>query len=127
MRLIHLYLWFPMILLAFANAMFRETVLKDHFRELRAEQFSTFTLILFCGLYVLLIFPKLQINTATEAIWLGLLWTILTFLFETLLGKLSGHTWGEIFQNYNISDGHIWPLFLIFLLFLPSLVLFIKR
>lgn len=127
MKMIHLYLWFPMILLAFANAMLRETALKDHLDEFKAQQISTVSLIVFVSLYVLLIFPKLQITSFTQALWLGILWTVLTFIFETALGKVTGRSWQEIFDNYNMASGNIWPLFLIFLLFLPMLIFYLKR
>ena len=127
MRLIHFYLWLPMILLAFANAMMRETILKNYVVELRAHQISTISLMVFCTLYIFFIFPLLKISSVSSAIWLGIYWTLLTFLFETLLGKITGRTWSQIFENYNMNNGHIWPLFLFFLLILPSLVLLVKN
>ena len=122
----YLYFWFPMIVLAFANATLREVILKNHFHELRSNQISTLTLMSFCAIYVFFVFPLLKIGSTAIALRVGLLWMILTFLFETLLGKATGRSWGQIFENYNLSDGHIWPLFLLFLFILPALVLNIR-
>lgn len=123
----YVLLWLPMIGLAFANATLRELVLIKNFAELRAHQLSTLTLMILCAIYGILIFPALHLETSTQALRLGFLWVMLTILFEFALGRLLKHSWAELLRQYQLTSGHIWPLFLVFLLLLPYLLYCIKR
>ena len=120
-------LWLPMVGLAFVNAAMRQLMLMQHFNELRAHQLSTVTLIVFCAIYHMLIFPFLHLESGNQALLVGLLWTVLTVLFEFSLGRLLKHSWTELFQQYNFTTGYIWPCFLLFLLLFPFLLYFFKR
>lgn len=118
----HILLWLPMILIAFANAMLREMVIIKHYSEYHAHQLSTITLIIFCALYVWLVYPMLQIQRPAHAWVIGMLWVLLTVIFEFALGRLTGKSWTFLLENYNLLAGRIWLIFLISLLFLPYLV-----
>ena len=52
MYLRYLVAWFPMIILAFANATIHEAVYKRYVGELAAHQISTLTLGVLVGIYV---------------------------------------------------------------------------
>lgn len=119
-------LWLPMILLAFANASFREVVLIKHFKELRAHQLSTLTLILFVSVYVWFIFPFLEVDSGLKAFLTGFIWVILTILFEFTLGRILKRSWANLFQQYNILSGRIWLVFVLCLLCLPYWVYTIR-
>lgn len=124
---LHLFLlWLPMILIAFANAAFRETVLTKTFSELRAQQLSTLTLILLVSAYVWFIFPFLRIDNGSQAILTGTIWVILTVIFEFSLGRILKQSWISLFQQYNILSGNIWLLFILCLLCLPYWIYIIK-
>lgn len=117
---INLFLfWLPMIMLAFANAGLRETVIIKHFNETRAHQVSTLTLILLVSVYVWFIFPFLGIDSGAKAFLTGLIWVILTILFEFTLGRILKRSWASLFEQYDILSGRIWLLFILCLLFLP--------
>lgn len=120
-------LWLPMIALALANAAIRQLIFIKYFTELRAHQLSTITLMLFCSVYVWLIFSFLNIQKSGQAFRIGLMWMILTIAFEFSLGRLTNHLWTEMLQQYNLLTGHIWPLFLLWLLFLPLLFYVVKK
>lgn len=122
MLLRQILLWLPMIVIAFANAALRELFLNKYFTELRANQFSTLTLILFCSVYIWLVFPSLNIQDQKHALFVGALWTSLTVMFEFSMGLLTHKSWSFMLNNYNLLQGHIWPLFLIWLFFLPVIV-----
>ena len=116
-----------MITLAFANATLREMVLIKSFDELRAHQVSTVTLIFLCTIYVFLVFRWLGIRNSAQALTVGFIWVLLTIAFEFALGKATGKSWEYLFRDYNIAEGHIWPVFLVWLFFLPLLVNRIKN
>lgn len=116
----------PMIGIAFMNAMLRQLVFTRYMNELRAHQLSTITLIIFCSVYVRLIFPYLHIQNLKQVFSAGLLWVVLTVLFEFSFGRLNRRSWPDLLQDYNIIAGRIWPVFLLSLFLLPWLI-FISR
>jgi len=116
-----------MILIAFANATLRELVFVKVFPELLANQLSTLTLILFCALYAWLVWSGLRISSTGEALWAGLVWMILTILFEFLLGRLLNQSWESLLENYNLPAGNIWPLFLMALFLMPPVFYHLKK
>jgi hypothetical protein len=111
-----------MIAIAFLNATLRELIIAKYFNELHSHQVSTLTLLLFCTFYIGLVFPRLHVKKATEALTVGLVWTVCTILFEFGLGILTHHSLKSLIQEYNISEGKIWPVFLVSLLLLPYLL-----
>jgi hypothetical protein len=127
MKISYFLFWLPMIMLAFANAALRQMVFLRFMSEHQAQQLSTLTLTLLCAVYVAFIFPKLQIQSAPQALGLGLLWMLLTTLFEFGLGRFSGKTWAELFANYNLLNGQLWPLFLLCLGLMPWAFFIMRR
>lgn len=120
-------LWLPMIVLAFANATLRELVFVKHFKELRAHQLSTLTLILLCAVYTGALFSLLHIKNTSQALLAGAIWVVLTVLFEFSLGRFVNRTWASLLQDYNIAAGRIWLLFLICLFLMPWLFYGFKK
>ncbi|MGK2860820.1 MAG: hypothetical protein ACSLE0_02740 [Chitinophagaceae bacterium] len=119
--------WLPMIVIAFANATLRQLVFVRYFNELRAHQLSTITLIILCTGYVGFVFPLLNIQSSKQALLIGVMWLVLTILFEFSLGRLTNKTWAYLLQDYDISTGHIWIVFLISLFLLPYLFYVINK
>lgn len=117
----HFLLWLPMIAIAFANATLRELVFAKRFSETVSHQLSTLTLILFCSIYIGLVYAQLEIRNAKQALMIGFVWMMMTVIFEFTLGRLTNKSWEYLFQNYNILTGHIWPVFLLALFLLPYL------
>ncbi|HYF67862.1 MAG TPA: hypothetical protein VD884_06995 [Ohtaekwangia sp.] len=112
--------WFPMVLLGMANGFFRQFVLNNYLDETAARQLSTLTLILLLTVYVYLIYNSLNIRSEAQALWTGVLWMFLTFLFETLLGFfVSGLSMSQIMREYDILEGRLWILVLLSLTCLP--------
>jgi len=120
-------LWIPMIVIAFANATFRQLVFIKYTNELRAHQLSTLTLVVLCSIYVWLIFSNLHVQTSADALLAGGLWVILTVLFEFTLGFLTGRSLPYMLHDYDLSTGRIWPLFLFWLFLLPFLNYVIRK
>lgn len=116
-----LLLWFPMIIIAFVNATLRELVFIRHYSEYRSHQLSTITLIVFCAVYIGLVFPLLGVKNSRQAFLIGLMWVLLTVVFEFSLGRLTNKSWAYLLQDYNLSAGRIWLVFLFCLFLLPYL------
>ncbi|HEY0896126.1 MAG TPA: hypothetical protein VGE15_06205, partial [Sphingobacteriaceae bacterium] len=62
------------------------------------------------------------IQDTRQAWTAGTCWMVLTVIFEFSLGKILRRPWKELLQQYNVIDGQIWPVFLLFLLLLPYLL-----
>lgn len=127
MEIKYLLFWLPMILIAFANATLREMIFVKYFNEIRSHQLSTITLIIFCAFYNWYIFPRLGIQNKKEAFLIGIIWLLLTVIFEFTLGRITNKSWNDLFQNYNLFAGRIWLLFLICLFIFPYLFYLIKN
>jgi hypothetical protein len=100
--------WLPMIVIAFANAALRELVYGEQMEELLAQAVSTLTLEIALGVYIAWVIHTWKPETANEVLRLGLFWSLLTIVFEFSLGRLMGHSWMELFQNYNVMAGRTW-------------------
>ena len=116
-----------MIVLAFANATLRELVFIKHFTMLAAHQLSTITLMLLCSAYIWLVYPNLHLQSFKEALTTGVVWMLLTVVFEFSLGRLTGKSWDYLLRDYNLLAGRIWPVFLFCLLMLPYFVYCVNR
>lgn len=118
--------WLPMIALAFANATLRELIFVKHLNNLRAHQLSTLTLAFLCGFYIWIVFRFLPIRSAGQAFIPGGVWVVLTVLFEFSLGRAVNRSWQSLLADYNLPDGRIWIVFLLFLFFFPYLTFILR-
>lgn len=119
--------WLPMIAIAFANAAIRELLIRKYYSEFRAHQLSTFTLIIFCMGYIKLIFRRLDITSAATALKTGMMWVVLTVVFEVAVGVGSHKTTAEMLQNYHMAAGYLWPLFLLTIGICPFVFYHLRR
>lgn len=120
--------WVPMIFIAIANGIFRESILAGKLDELQAHQVSTITLILLFGIYVWFLFRIWEPDSANHALVVGLLWLLLTVVFEFLFGHyVAGHSWNRLFHDYNILKGRLWILVLIWVTVAPYVVYQIRN
>ena len=57
------------------------------------------------------------------AVLIGFVWLTLTVCFEFLFGHyIAGHSWSRLLEDYNLMAGRLWPLLLVWVTVLPSLV-----
>ncbi|WP_420400943.1 hypothetical protein [Flagellimonas sp.] len=120
--------WFPMVLIAIANGLFREKFLASRLGELQAHQASSATMILLLGVYVWAIFKMWPPTSTIQAIWIGLLWLLLTVLFEFLFGHyIVGHPWEKLLHDYNIFQGRVWILVLVWIAVAPYVIYQLQR
>ena len=113
--------WFPMLIIAIINGAGRDLWYKKYTGELLAHQISTILLIVLFGFYIWLVIARFPPNSAQQAIYIGLLWLLLTLLFEFGFGLARGNTWEKLLSDYNISKGRIWILIPIWTAIAPYL------
>jgi len=103
--------------------MLREFVYKDYVGELTAHQISTITGVILIGFYIRIIWRYLKIYSKKQAIQTGLLWLLLTIVFEFGFGYfVMGHPFSKLISDYNIFEGRVWALFLLWLVLAPYIL-----
>jgi len=117
----YLLSWLPMVLIAVINGTARDLWYKKYVGELKAHQISTITLIILFGFYIHFIIAKFPPSSGKQALYIGLLWLILTLIFEFGLGRLRGNSWSTLLDDYNIIRGRLWVLILIWTALAPYL------
>ena len=117
---IYALFWLGMPLLAILNAVVREKAYKNTLGELAAHQLSTATLIILIGIYTWLISLGWKLESTGQALTAGGIWLVLTVSFEFIFGRLvMKHPWERLFHDYNILEGRVWILALIWTLLAP--------
>lgn len=103
-------LWLPMILIAVLNGTARDLGYKKYLGELLARQLSTIVLIIVFGIYIGFVLQKYPPANLGQSVKIGILWLVLTLLFEFGLGLAGGKSWAELLSDYNILQGKLWVL-----------------
>jgi len=112
--------WIPMPLIGIINGIIREYGYKNLAGEPLAHQISTLTGIILLGLYILFLTKKWRIGSASKAMAVGLIWLVLTVAFEFLFGHfVMKNPWSVLLHDYNILEGRLWPLVLIWIAIAP--------
>lgn len=115
--------WFALAVIAIFNGVIREYTYGKLVSQLAAHQISTFTAIILSGLFVLFMHRMWPIESSNQAWAIGGVWLVMTIIFEFGFGHfVVGHTWGRLFLDYNLLTGHIWILFLLWVLVVPNVV-----
>ena len=106
--------WFGIVVLGLVNATIRQVVYARYVSELAAHQISTLTFAILVGLYAWALSGFLKLSSPGEAIGAGIMWMILTIVFEFALGRLVvGDSWGKLLTDYNLLEGRVWGLFIL--------------
>lgn len=114
--------WFPLVFIAIINGAIRDLLYKDRLGELAAHQVSTATGILLFGIYIWALGLKWKLKSARQAVAVGLIWLGLTVAFEFLFFHYAmGHPWSVLLEAYNILEGKVWVLVLVFVAIAPWL------
>jgi hypothetical protein len=115
--------WIPMVFIAIVNGIIRQTVYGPLMSELRAHQLSTLTGILLLGLYLWILSRWWPIERASQAFLIGGIWLVLTIGFEFGFGHfVMGHPWAKLLRDYDLRQGRVWSLFLLWVLLAPYVV-----
>lgn len=115
-------------MLGIANGVTREVVYKDRVGEFRANQIAVAVLIALLALYFSILERRWPIPTLRAAIAIGATWAILTVAFEFVFGHwVDGKTWSELPQNYNVADGRLWLVALIWISGGPAVTRRLRR
>lgn len=124
----HILCWFTFPFIAIFNATLRELIYKKPLGDLAAHQISTATGIIFFGIIFYFIFKRWRIKSVKHAVLLGIVWLALTTLFEFGFGHyVMENSWQKLFHDYNLAEGRVWSLFLLWITFAPLVFYFILK
>jgi hypothetical protein len=120
MILKYIIAWLAMPIIGIVNGAVREFTYKKALGELRAHQVSVASGIILFGLYVWILSLRWKIGSAAQAVAIGLIWLVLTIAFEFVFGHYVMHNpWSRLLHDYNILEGRVWVLVLLWITVAP--------
>ncbi len=115
--------WVPMVVIAIANGILREFGYGKYMGERPAHQIASVMGIIFFVLYIWFLSLLWPLESAGQAIAVGLIWLGLTIAFEFLFGHyVAKHPWPKLLQDYNILAGRLWSLVLLTVATAPYII-----
>jgi hypothetical protein len=119
----YLSVWFLLALVAIANGVVRQATYGRSVSDLAAHQISTVTAIIASGAVVWVANRFWAIESVSQAWTIGLSWLVMTITFEFGFGHfVAGHSWAKLLADYNMLEGRVWSLFLVWITVLPFVV-----
>jgi len=117
-----LVLWAAILVLAVANGILRESALVPALGALGGLVASGVVLCACIFLVAFLAAPWYGRLAASKCWLIGLLWLVLTLLFEFGFGRVVQHkAWAQLLRAYTFEGGNIWPVVLAVTLVSPWL------
>ncbi len=131
MRTARIYglLWLALAAIGNINGIARQYLYADLLGDLAAHQVSTVTFIILSGILIWFATKRWTLDRV-EAKAVGIAWFLMTIAFEFLFGHyVIGHSWAKLLNDYNIAQGRLWGLVLLWILIAPSIftAIHIKR
>ena len=120
-------IWASIIPLAILNGGLREKVLINWLGESCAEPVSGIILCLLIFIVSLVFIPRIEKGEPKTYLKMGILWIVLTIIFETIFGLAIGKSFSELLKAYDITTGNLWLIVVVFMGVVPCLIAKIKR
>lgn len=120
--------WALLMLLESGNGLVRRIFVEQFFDDLAARRIGVAigSLIVLGVSYVL--GPWLRVRRPSRLLLVGLAWTVLTVLFEIVLGRWAfGLSWAQIGSDYDLRAGGAMPLGLLLMTFAPLIGVSMRR
>jgi hypothetical protein len=115
--------WVLLAVVAIANGILREGTYGKFIPELAAHQVSTVTAIIAFGGVVWLANRWWPIESVSQALTIGTCWLVMTIAFEFGFGHyVAGHSWQTLLADYNLLEGRVWLLFLLWVAVVPFVI-----
>ncbi len=119
--------WFGIVVLGILNATIRQVGYQRYVSELAGHQVSTLTFGILVGLYAWALSTFLKLRSPGQAAGVGLMWMVLTVIFEFSFGHyVVGDSWSKLLNDYNVLEGRVWGLFILWVGLAPYLIYRLK-
>ena len=120
--------WIGMVFIAIFNGILRGVAFEPYFTELTAHHISCVTGVSFFLIATWFYNKKWPIGSSKQALLIGLIWLILTPIFEFGFGLyVMGHPLDYLLNDYNLLAGRAWSLVLVAVFLLPTIVYRVRR
>jgi hypothetical protein len=106
----HLGAWLPIPLMAVVNGALRDLSYAKLMSQTLAHSLSVLPLTVAILIWVRLLAGWAPLADRRAGLRVGLVWLLLTLLFEFGLGSLRGLELSAMLAQYDITRGHLWPL-----------------
>lgn len=118
--LIHTTSWVGLVILAIINGAIRQKMYGQFMTELLAHQLSTLTLVILIGVFVYFISGICRLQSSKQALLIGSIWLVMTVTFEFIFGHyIIGSSWNKLFHDYNLFNGRVWIVIVIWTFISP--------
>lgn len=120
--------WILIIAAETVHGIFRTIFIVPMLRDFHARQFSVFTgcILIFTVAYFLT--SWIGAKSKNQLLAVGILWVVLTVLFEVVLGRFVLElSWERITEDYDLSRGGLLGFGLLFMAITPILVARLRR
>ena len=115
--------WLGASVLGIVNGGVRDFAYEERVGETTAGQISTGTLIALLALYFWILQRRWPLASRREALSVGAIWVALTVLFEFGFGAAAeGLTWEQMLEPYDLTEGNVWLLVLVWIALGPAAV-----
>nr|WP_320192500.1 hypothetical protein [uncultured Desulfobacter sp.] len=117
-----------MLFIAIANGALRQFTFGKVMPELRAHQLSTIIGSILIGSFIWFVISFFPPASGKHAVMIGVIWLCLTVVFESFMGLvLAREPLSKVLHDYNLFEGRVWALFLIWITVAPWLFLIIQN
>lgn len=106
----HLGAWLPIPLMAVINGALRDLIYAKLMSQTAAHSLSVLPLMVAIVIWARLLARWAPLADRRAGLRVGLVWLLLTLLFEFGLGALRGLELSAMLAQYDITRGHLWPL-----------------
>lgn len=116
MKVILIYVlgWVGLVTIAILNGALRVGTYGLFMNELAAHQVSTAIGLCLFGVYIWFLSRIVKLASARQAWLVGVMWLFMTVIFEFLFGHyVVGHSWVKLLYDYNLFEGRVWLLVVI--------------
>lgn len=120
--------WLVIIVAESLHGTARELWLKPLVGDFRARQIAFFSGMALILIVALLFVRWLRTESKQQLLHVGLLWAVLTLLFEFSLGLfVLGYSWQRMWEDYNLLRGGLMGLGIVWLIFVPQLAAKLRK
>ena len=120
--------WVGMVFVAIFNGALRGIAFTPYVSELTVHQISCVTGVLLFFVVTWTYNQRWPIGSNRQALLIGILWIVLTPIFEFGWGLIiMGHPLELLINDYNLLTGRAWTLVLVAVFLLPTVVYQLRR
>jgi hypothetical protein len=115
--------WVGLLMIAMVNGALRDLVYKPFLGDMLSHQVSVVIGILLFGFFIWFLIKRWPLSSSSQTWIVGLLWLCMTAAFEFLFFHYArGVPWSVLLHDYNILEGRLWILVLVWVTVAPWLM-----